>query len=134
MGKQVAALATDEKNIVMWDIDSLLADYKEQAYIAVDTDRLIPRNWLSIDREYALMTDITKPIILFEIMNGDMFIADGNHRLYRAATEHVRTMNVIIVPQEIHLSYLYQCSADIYFKVIEGLQNEGIFINNFMQR
>ena len=36
MNKQIAALATDEKNIVMWDIDALLFDYKDHPYITVD--------------------------------------------------------------------------------------------------
>lgn len=134
MGKQVIALATDEENIVMWDMDSLLADCEGQPYTTVDTEMLIPQNWLTIDKEYALTTDVTKPIVLFEIPNESLFIADGNHRLYRAATEHIRRMNAVIIPQEIHLSYLYQSSVDLYCKVIEGLQNEGIFINNFAQR
>ena len=88
----------------------------------------------TIDKEYALTTDVTKPIVLFEIPNESLFIADGNHRLYRAATEHIRRMNAVIIPQEIHLSYLYQSSVDLYYRVIEGLRSEGIFINNFAQR
>ena len=38
MNKQIAALATDEKNMVMWDIDALLLDYKEHSYVTVDTE------------------------------------------------------------------------------------------------
>ena len=131
MKKQVIALATDDENLVMWDIDSLLSDYEEHPYTTVDTNILIPKNWLSIDKEYALTTDVTRPLILFEIPNKSLFIADGNHRLYRAITENVQKMNVVIIPEDVHLSYLYECSIDNYFKVIDGLQNEGIFISNF---
>lgn len=133
MEKQLAALATDEENIVMWDIDSLLSDCAERPYVTIDTKRLIPKNWLCIDREYAMTTDVTKPIVLFEVLGGNLFVADGNHRLYRAAAEHIQKMHVVLIPQEIHLSYLYRCTADDYCKVIEGLQDEGIFINNFMK-
>ena len=134
MGKQVIALATDDKNVVMWDMDSLLADCKGQPYTTVNTDILIPKNWLNIDKEYALITDVTRPLVLFEIPNECLFIADGNHRLYRAITEHVKKMNVVIIPEKVHLSYLYECSVDDYYKVVEGLQDEGIFINNFANR
>ena len=63
MNKQIAALATDEKNIVMWDIDSLLSDYKDRSYFAVDTERLIPREWLTINTEYAQSADVEKPLV-----------------------------------------------------------------------
>ena len=134
MKRQVVALATDDKNVVMWDMDSLLADYEGQCYITVNTDLLVPKNWLTIDKEHALTTDLTRPLILFEIPNECLFIADGNHRLYRAMTEHVQMMNVIIIPEKVHLSYLYECSVDHYYKVIKGLQNEEIFIKNFKHK
>ena len=38
MNKQIAALATDEENIVMWDIDTLLLDYQGHPHISVDTE------------------------------------------------------------------------------------------------
>ena len=134
MDKQIAALATDEDNIVMWDIDTLLSDYKEHSYITVDTAILVPQNWLTIDKQYALTTNVNIPIILFELPDNQLYIADGNHRLYRAVIEHIPKMNVIIIPQEKHLSYLFRCSTKIYHYVIEGLKDEGIFISNFIHK
>ena len=132
MNKQIAALATDEDNIVMWDIDSVLSDYKDHAYITVDTKRLIPQNWLTIDEKYALTTNVKIPIVLFELPNNQLYIADGNHRLYRAATENIPKMNVIVIPQEKHLSYLFKSSVEIYYRVVEGLKGEGVFLSNFI--
>ena len=132
MKKQIAALGTDEKNIVMWDIDALLLDYKDHPYITVDTDKLIPQNWLTIDTEYAFTTNVNIPIILFELPNNHLYIADGNHRLYRAATERIPKMNVIVVPQDKHLPYLFRSSSDMYFRVVHGLEDTGVFIRNFI--
>ena len=87
MKKQIAALAIDENNMVMWDIDALLLDDKDHSHITVDTKKLVPRNWLTIDTEYALTTNVTIPIILFELPGNQLYIADGNHRLYRAVIE-----------------------------------------------
>ena len=131
MNKQIAALATDEKNMVMWDIDALLLDYKDHSYITVDTEMLVPQEWLTIDTEYALTTNVNIPIILFELPDNQLYIADGNHRLYRAMVENVPKMNVIVISQDKHLSYLYRSTNEIYYRVIAGLKDEGIFINNF---
>ena len=131
MNKQIAALATDEKNMVMWNIDALLLDYKDHSYITVDTEILVPQEWLTIDTEYALTTNVNMPIILFELPDNQLYIADGNHRLYRAMVENIPKMNVIVISQDKHLSYLYRSTNEIYYRVIAGLKDEGIFINNF---
>ena len=133
MNKQIAALATDENNMVMWDMDALLSDYKDHPYVAVDTELLIPESWLTIDPEYALTTNVNAPIILFELPDNRLYIADGNHRLYKAATENVPKMNVIIIPQAKHLPYLFRSTAESYYRVVEGLKEEGIFIHNFTE-
>ncbi|MBR2879394.1 MAG: hypothetical protein IKC02_01835 [Oscillospiraceae bacterium] len=132
MNKQIAALAIDEENIVMWDIDSLLSDYQNHPYISVDTKMLTPREWLTIDEEYALTTNVKSPIILFELPNDQLYIADGNHRLFRATCEDIPKMNAIIIPQDKHLSYLFKSTEEIYHRVVDGLKDEGIFINNFI--
>ena len=131
MNKQIAALATDEKNMVMWDIDALLLDYKDHSYITVDTEILIPQEWLTIDTEYALTTNVNIPIILFELPDNQLYIADGNHRLYRAMVENVPKINVIVISQDKHLSYLYRSTNENYYHVIAGLKGEDIFVNNF---
>ena len=129
MKKQVAALATDEEHIVMWDIDSLLSDLSKAPSVCISTSKLTPGEWLSIDREYAKTTDVSKPIVLFELPENKAYIADGNHRLYRAATENIPEMKVVFVPEEIHLKYLYRCTSKDYYEVISGLLSENIFID-----
>ena len=132
MNKQIAALATDEKTMVMWDIDALLLDYKDHSYLTVDTEILVPQNWLTIDTKYALTTNVNIPIILFELPDNQLYIADGNHRLYRAVIEDVPKMNVIVIPQDKHLSYLFRSTDEKYYRVVEGLKGEGIFISNMI--
>lgn len=132
MDKQIAALATDEQNIVMWDIEALLSDHKNHPYITVDTEMLVPQNWLTIDENYALTTNVSTPLILFELPENRLYIADGNHRLYRAVAEKIPKMNVILIPQDKHLSYLFRSTRELYFRVIDGLKDEGIFIHNFL--
>ena len=129
MEKQVAALAADEEHIVMWDIDSLLSDLSKAPSVCIPTSKLTPGEWLSIDRGYAKTTDVSKPIVLFELPENKAYIADGNHRLYRAATENIPEMNVVFVPEETHLQYLFRCTSQDYYEVIRGLLAENIFID-----
>ncbi len=132
--KQVAALATDDGTMVMWDIDALLLKYQHHPYITVKTEELTPKDWLTIDRRYALTTDVTKPLLLFELPDRQLFIADGNHRLYRAVTEQVKEMRVIVIPQEEHLAYLFQSTTASYFAVMDALKDAGIFIRDFVRK
>ena len=129
MQKQVAALATDEEHVVMWDIDSLLSDISMTPAVSIPTSKLVPTKWLSIDKEYAMTTDASKPIVIFELPENKAYIADGNHRLYRAATENIRDMNAVFVPEKIHLQYLFRCTQEDYHEVISGLLAENIFID-----
>ena len=129
MEKQVAALATDEEHVVMWDIDSLLSDLSAAPFVAIPTSKLAPEEWLSIHQEYAKTTDVSKPILLFELPENKAYIADGNHRLYRAVTEHVPEMNVVFVPERTHLQYLFRCTSQDYYEVVSGLLDENIFID-----
>ena len=131
MKRQSGALASDEEHVVMWDVDALLADCREQSPVMVETARLIPGEWLTIDREYAMTTDVTSPILAFAIPHGRLFIADGNHRLYRAAAEHVPFMRIMVVPEENHLRYLYRSTEETYRQVVDALVEENIFIEDF---
>ena len=131
MNKQIAALAHDVETIVMWDMDALLSDFGNVPYQVVETVKLKPREWLTIDPQYAMTTDVDKPIVLFSLPNRQFYVADGNHRLYRAVTEQIPTMKVIIVSQDQHLRYLYECTSEAYFRVIDQLRDEGIFIDDF---
>lgn len=130
MEKQIAALATDEAHIVMWDIDAVLKDYESAPYIAVPVKRLVPEKWLTIDREYAMGTDVTRPIIVFELPEGKAYIADGNHRVYRAAMEEVPKLQAVFIPEKQHLRYLFRCDEAVYREVIQGLSDSGIFISD----
>ena len=113
----------------MWDIDSLLSDLSGAPFVCIPTSKLIPAKWLSIDREYAKTTDVSKPIIVFELPENKAYIADGNHRLYRAAAENIPAMNVVFIPESIHLQYLFRCTSKDYYDVIIGLSAENIFID-----
>ena len=129
MEKQIAALATDEEHIVMWEIDSLLSDLSKVPVVCIPTSKLIPAKWLSINQEYAKTTDVSKPIVVFELPENKAYIADGNHRLYRAVTEGIPKMNVVFVTEMVHLQYLFRCTARDYYEVINGLLAERIFID-----
>ena len=113
----------------MWDIDSLLCDLSAAPFVCIPTSKLVPGKWLTIDREYAKTTDVSKPIVLFALPENKAYIADGNHRLYRAATEDIPEMKVVFFPEEVHLKYLYRCTSEDYGEVINGLLSEDIFID-----
>lgn len=131
MKRQIVALAAEETRVVMWDIDAVLADYGNAPWISVETRRLVPREWLSLDREYAMGTDPERPVLVFEIMDGLAFLADGNHRVYRAAAEGIPSMRAVVLTEREHLKYLYRSTEADYRCVLPELEDEGIFIPRF---
>ena len=131
MKRQIVALAAEETRVVMWDMDAVLEDYREAEWIPVETRRLVPREWLTIDREYAMGTDPERPVVVFEIMDGLAFLADGNHRVYRAAAEGIPEMWAIVLTEREHLKYLYRSTEADYRSVLPELEAEGIFIPRF---
>ena len=106
-----------------------MSDLSRDSSVNIPTTKLVSAKWLSIDREYAKTTDVSKPIVLFELPDNKAYIADGNHRLYRAVTENIPEINVVFVPEKIHLQYLFRCTPKDYYEVISGLLAEGIFID-----
>ncbi|MGN1021074.1 MAG: hypothetical protein ACI4O7_11975 [Aristaeellaceae bacterium] len=131
MNRQIIALASDGEHVVMWDVDALLADCRGRQPVTVETARLIPGEWLTIDRDYAMTTDVTRPILAFGLPGRRLFIADGNHRLFRAAAEHVPFMQVVVLDEDEHLRRLYRSSEDTYRQVLDALAGENIFIDDF---
>lgn len=130
MEMQVAVLAADEDHAVMWDIGSLASNLSSAPYVSISTSKLVPKQWPTIDKEYAKTTDVEKPVIMFELPENKAYIADGNHRLYRAAAENIPNMNVIFAPETTHLQYLHNCTDQDYRETIHRLSAEGIFIDN----
>ena len=131
MKRQIVALASDEEHAVMWDVDALLTDCHALRPLTVETARLIPGEWLTIDRDYAMTTDVGRPILAFAVPGGRLFLADGNHRLYRAAAEQVPFTRVIVLEEDVHLRYLYRSTVEAYRQVMDALAGENIFIEDF---
>lgn len=131
MKRQIVALAAEETRMVMWDIDAVLADYQNTSWFSVATWQLVPREWLSIDREYAMGTDPERAVLVFEIMDGLAFLADGNHRVYKAAAAGIPEMRAIVLTEREHLKYLYRSTEADYRSVLPELESEGIFIPRF---
>ena len=113
-----------------FSVSPILEDLCLTPSVSVSTTKLIPQKWLTINKAYAKTTDPSKPIVLFELPENKAYIADGNHRLYRAVIEGIPEINVVFVPEIIHLKYLFRCSVADYHDVIRGLMTEHIFIDS----
>lgn len=131
MKSQMLALASDEDNVMVWDIDRLVRELDSEIQPQmVATERLRPGEWLQIDRDYAMKTDVTRPILVFELLDNRAFTADGNYRLYKAVSTGVQSMHVIFVPYDVHTAYILNYDREKAENILEALDSEGIFVLN----
>lgn len=81
-------LCTFERNgrKIHCNVDLLIEDCKEKQAKLVNIGEIIEfQN--AVNKEYAMKTDVSIPIVVVQFDDGIYEILDGNHRLYRAAHE-----------------------------------------------
>lgn len=68
------------------NVDLLVEDYMEKQAKRIDVNEIFKAE-SKVNSEYAMKTDISRPIIIVQFDDGFYEVLDGNHRLYRAAHE-----------------------------------------------
>ena len=110
-----------ESGSLLWNIGRMLEDAAAFRVVSRSITELAEGNPFHGDPEYAMETDLTKPLILAELQEGKYKLLDGNHRLYKARALHVDRLPVYFLTREEHIRYIENYEEETYRKIKEDL-------------
>ncbi len=110
-----------ESGSLLWNIGRMLEDAAAFRVVSRSITELAEGNPFHGDPEYAMETDLTKPLILAELQEGKYKLLDGNHRLYKARALHVDRLPVYFLTREEHIRYIENYEEETYRKIMEDL-------------
>lgn len=110
-----------ESGSLLWNIGRMLEDSASFRVVSRSITELAEENPFHGDPEYAMETDLTKPLILAELQEGKYKLLDGNHRLYKARALHVDRLPVYFLTREEHIRYIENYEEETYRKIMEDL-------------
>ena len=107
----------NEYGSVMWDIEKLLKDISKFKTRKFDVKHLVTNNPFHGNAEYAMTTDITKPLIIVNLTENVDKLIDGNHRLQKAFNLGVEKIDAYFLSFEEHRDYIVDFNEVIYHQV-----------------
>ena len=110
-----------ESGSLLWNIGRMLEDSASFRVVSRSITELAEGNPFHGDPEYAMETDLTRPLILAELQEGKYKLLDGNHRLYKARALHVDRLPVYLLTREEHIRYIENYEEETYRKIMEDL-------------
>lgn len=110
-----------ESGSLLWNIGRMLEDAAAFRVVSRSITELAEGNPFHGDPEYAMETDLTKPLILAELQEGKYKLLDGNHRLYKARALHVDRLPVYFLTREEQIRYIENYEEKTYRKIMEDL-------------
>lgn len=110
-----------ESGSLLWNIGRMLEDAPTFRVVSRGTEELAEGNPFHGDPEYAMETDLSKPLILAELWPGKYKLLDGNHRLYKAWALHVDRLPVYFLTREEHIRYIENYQEETYRGIMEDL-------------
>ena len=108
----------NEYGSIMWDIEKLLRDIKKFRIKTFDVENLALNNPFHGNREYAMTTDITQPLIIVNLTDNIDKLIDGNHRLQKALKLGIATIDAYYLSFEEHRDYIIDFNENIYHHVV----------------
>ncbi|HAN22012.1 MAG: hypothetical protein A2Y15_01170 [Clostridiales bacterium GWF2_36_10] len=133
MEEQRFKLASDNGEVT-WDISALIKDifYKklfETDKVIFSVPHLCNHTWFGINEVHAETTDTNNPIIVIEINDKYILIADGNHRIFKASKMGLKNIEGFLIPRADQQKYIIDFDLHTYDTVMSELICEGIFID-----
>ncbi len=115
--------ATDN-GIIIWDVTSILEDIQNHPdnypIQYLPTARLAEHNEARISRTQAMLTDISKPLVVAELSKGRLLLIDGNHRLFKAAALGLKKVPCYYLPQKQQQHFIMHFRPAEYERIIAG--------------
>ncbi len=81
-------------------------------------DELAACNRFCGNKEYAMTTDLSQPLVLVQLCPGKDKLIDGNHRLYKAKQLGIRTLSAYYLTPEQHQKYVIAFERELYDKIV----------------
>lgn len=110
-----------ESGSLLWNIGRMLEDAAAFRVVSRSTAELAEGNPFHGDPEYAMETDLSRPLILAELQEGKYKLLDGNHRLYKARALQVDRLPVYFLTREEQIRYIENYEEETYRKIMEDL-------------
>ena len=102
----------------MWNINMILDKITTFPTIMCDVAELFRQNPFHGNEDYALTTDISKPLIIAALSEHKDQVIDGNHRLFKASKLKIRELPAIYLTKEEHIRFIVNYDEQVYDKVI----------------
>ncbi len=111
----------NEHGTLLWNVEDILRDISAFPRRERSVSDLVRENPFHGDAEYAMSTDLSKPLILIQLCEGKEKLIDGNHRLYKAQKLGVETVTCcyLTVPQQ--QKYIVDFDAALYERIVNSL-------------
>ena len=97
---------------------ALLEDAEQFEQVEVSVDELVAQNRFCGNREYAMTTDLSQPLVLVQLCAGKDKLIDGNHRLYKAKLLGVKTLSAYYLTPEQHQKYIIAFERVLYDTIV----------------
>lgn len=93
-------------------------DTAEFASKEISVEKLASENSFNGDIEYAMTTDISKPLIIVQLNEVYDKLIDGNHRLQKCVKEGKATVTAFYLTFAQHSKYIIDFNSDTYWNVV----------------
>ena len=108
----------NEYGSVMWDVEMLLDNIDKYSTRTFDVKNLALNNPFHGNEEYAMNTDIAKPLIVVNLTDNVDKVIEGNHRLQKALKLGVGEIVAYYLSFEEHRDYIVDFNEAIYCQIV----------------
>ncbi len=111
----------NEYGTLLWNVEEILRDisaFPQQKRSVYD---LVQENPFHGNAEYAMSTDLSKPLILIQLCNGKEKLIDGNHRLYKAQREGFEYITCYYLTVSQQQKYIVDFNESTYMQIVNKL-------------
>lgn len=112
----------NENGILIWDITAILEDidHNPEAYSIryLPTSILSRHNNAHVSRTQAMLTDISKPLVVAELSPNHLLLIDGNHRLFKAELLGIQQVPCYYLPVKQQQHFIQHFRPAEYKRII----------------
>lgn len=103
---------------IVWDVSLILKDRDRFQVSDFLVEELADCNPFYGDKQYAMQTDLSSPLIVVNLTDGIDKLIDGNHRLYHCIMESIPLVKAYYLENKEHWKYIIDFDEDVYWNVV----------------
>ncbi len=109
-----------EEGALLWNIGRMLEDASAFRTIQCQVEELSEANPFNGDADYAMRTDVSKPLIVIELAEKKYKLIDGNHRLFKASQLKMKTLPAYFLSKKEHVRYIEGYDEQKYERIVNA--------------